>query len=192
MFSDIAAVDDHVECISSTAPTINHPPTGMLRKHLSLLCHLTFSFATDLFQFRVSQTICLITLCAVQVRSMEYEYDRDGYYLAMNDCVHTWHLKPVKKCIDTNDKVASIIFQKVKTLLFCHILQVLVACRNMAAMLPTNVMDDDINKLCRCINLGFGFNPSSPPTPLPSQRYACTSPNLIAVCLVGKANFVGC
>jgi len=89
MFSDIAAVDDHVECISSTAPTIDHPPTGMLRKHLSLLCHLTFSFATDLFQFRVSQTICLITLCAVQVRSMEYEYDRDGYYLAMNDCVHT-------------------------------------------------------------------------------------------------------
>jgi len=25
-----SAVDDHVECISSTAPTINHPPTGAI------------------------------------------------------------------------------------------------------------------------------------------------------------------
>ena len=83
--------------------------------------------------------------------------------------------------------VASLIFRKSKLLFFLgHILQVLVACKNMAAMLPTNVMDDDINKLCRCIDLGFGFNPSSPPTPLPSRRYVCTSPNLIAVCLVGK------
>jgi len=25
-----SAVDDHVECISSTAPTIDHPPTGVI------------------------------------------------------------------------------------------------------------------------------------------------------------------
>jgi len=34
MFSDIAAADDHVECISSTAPIIDHPPNSMLCKHL--------------------------------------------------------------------------------------------------------------------------------------------------------------
>jgi len=30
----ISSVDDHVECISSTAPTIDHPPNSMLCKHL--------------------------------------------------------------------------------------------------------------------------------------------------------------
>jgi len=29
-----SAADDHVECISSTAPTIDHPPNSMLCKHL--------------------------------------------------------------------------------------------------------------------------------------------------------------
>jgi len=93
----------------------------------------------------------------------------------------------VKKGIDTNDRVASLIFRKSKLSLFLgHILQVLVACRNMAAMFLANVTDNYIDKLCRCIDLVFGFNPSSTPTPLPSQRYECTSPNMIAVCLVGE------
>jgi len=42
----------------------------------------------------------------------------------------------------------------------------------MAAMFLANVTDNYIDKLCRCIDLVFGFNPSSTPTPLPSQSFS--------------------